>query len=870
MLKSALREVMPGLTRTLTNWALRLAFDQGEVDPRISTIREGTQTYFDAAGVMQTAAANTLVIDHDPVTHECLGASIWGARTNLLTYSEQFDNAAWGRSRISGVIPNAAIAPDGTLTADKLVEDTQTGAHYVHNPATFTAGTAFTGSVYFKAAERTHGAITLHDGVGFITTVFDLTAKTVIFLGSGCTAKCVDQGNGWVRCISTLTPSVGITSRMQVQSATSASLSASYTGDGTSGIYIWGAQLEAGSSASPYIPTYATFTSRASTGSYFDVAGVMRYAAVNAARNNYDPVSHLSKGLLLEGAATNLLTYSEDFSNTSGWGPLVSGTVTSNTTIAPDGALTADTYTQGADNIFHANVAITDSVAYTKSVYLHSNTTAAFIRLRVSTAAGAVSSWFNWTTKSVAIKNAGFTGGEVVSVGGGWYRINIQYTPAVGDGGSRQFALQATTAGGVGTADTGKTLVLWGAQLEAGSVATSYIPTLPTFTSRTSIGTYFDVAGVMQLAASNTARYDFDPVSHISKGMLLESAATNLLWPSIPDSAGTSFWSNGTAITSVTNNAAVAPDGTLTATKFVGLTGNSNSSGGASLRAQMGVFAAGTYVFSFYAYAATGGNPLSFRFVDVGAGLDTAVNCSVSDGGTDVMTTGWRRYYATITLGTGSSNFTVITSLVNTYDVYIWGAQLETGTQATSYIPTVASQVTRSADVSSSTAVPRAADVSSSATVTRPATVPGIYGADFTGFYNQNEGTFVVEFNAPLTANIFDVSDGTVNNVIDIALASSSFGFSIYAAGAYQGSGGKAGAYSAGWNVISAGYKANDLLACINGTSGTVDASATIPAVTQMVIGRGRTATSFTDGYLKSITYFPVKLSNSELQVLSQ
>ena len=70
MLKSALREVMPGLTRTLTNWALRLAFDQSEVDPRISTIREGTQTYFDAAGVMQTAAANTLVIDHDPVTQE--------------------------------------------------------------------------------------------------------------------------------------------------------------------------------------------------------------------------------------------------------------------------------------------------------------------------------------------------------------------------------------------------------------------------------------------------------------------------------------------------------------------------------------------------------------------------------------------------------------------------------------------------------------------------------------------------------------------------------------------------------------------------------------------------------------------------------
>ena len=63
--------------------------------------RATTATYFDAAGVMQTAAINVPRIDHDPVTGESLGLLIEEARTNLLTYSEQFDNAIWLKAAIS-------------------------------------------------------------------------------------------------------------------------------------------------------------------------------------------------------------------------------------------------------------------------------------------------------------------------------------------------------------------------------------------------------------------------------------------------------------------------------------------------------------------------------------------------------------------------------------------------------------------------------------------------------------------------------------------------------------------------------------------------------------------------------------------------
>ena len=83
--------------------------------------RASTATYFDAAGVMQTAAINTLRINYNPTTLECLGALVEPAATNRLVHSCGYDNAAWGKNFIT-VTPNdaAVVAPDGTTTADKF------------------------------------------------------------------------------------------------------------------------------------------------------------------------------------------------------------------------------------------------------------------------------------------------------------------------------------------------------------------------------------------------------------------------------------------------------------------------------------------------------------------------------------------------------------------------------------------------------------------------------------------------------------------------------------------------------------------------------------------------------------------------------
>ena len=102
--------------------ALNLNFTTGTLDSRITFTRSTTGSYYNSAGVLSTAAINAPRFDYDPVTLESVGLLIEESRTNLLTYSEQFDNAVWTKSNAS-ITANAIIAPDGTLTADKLVED---------------------------------------------------------------------------------------------------------------------------------------------------------------------------------------------------------------------------------------------------------------------------------------------------------------------------------------------------------------------------------------------------------------------------------------------------------------------------------------------------------------------------------------------------------------------------------------------------------------------------------------------------------------------------------------------------------------------------------------------------------------------------
>lgn len=236
-------------------------FTTGTLPAGVTFTRAGSATYFDANGVLQTAAADVPRFDHDPVTKAPKGLLIEGSRTNLLTYSDQFDNAAWSKVRTS-LSPNSGAGGFGDLTADKIVEDTSNNSHVVGRNVSFTAGTSYTFSIEVAAAGRNQWSF-IFPSTAFTVSrcIFDLTAVTAVVTTGVATASIVSIGGGRYRCTATATAVSTTSSFIEIRLASAES--DTYTGDGTSGIYVWGAQIEAGAFASSYIPTTTAAATRA-------------------------------------------------------------------------------------------------------------------------------------------------------------------------------------------------------------------------------------------------------------------------------------------------------------------------------------------------------------------------------------------------------------------------------------------------------------------------------------------------------------------------------------------------------------------------------------------------------------------------------
>jgi len=170
---------------------------------------------------------------------------------NLLTYSEIFSNVAWLKEN-SSITANTTTAPNGTLTADKLVENTSNSNHRTFQSYAAPSLGSYTYTCYAKQAGRTMFRIAIFDG-GTTKTAFFNIANGTIFSTINCTSSITNVGDGWYRC--TITATITSTS-LQLQSWLSLpDATTVYTGDGTSGVFIWGAQLVEGTSALDYQAT---------------------------------------------------------------------------------------------------------------------------------------------------------------------------------------------------------------------------------------------------------------------------------------------------------------------------------------------------------------------------------------------------------------------------------------------------------------------------------------------------------------------------------------------------------------------------------------------------------------------------------------
>jgi hypothetical protein len=485
---------------------------------------------------------------------------------------------------------------------------------------------------------------------------------------------------------------------------------------------------------------------------------------------------------LVELVPYNLLGYSEDFTNAS-WLKGAS-TITGNTTTAPNGTLTADTFSGNGASDLHIVLWQTDviGVGNTISVYAKKNTND-FLQIYTDFVNTDFAN-FNLANGTTGSVGSSVISSAIESVGNGWYRCSF----VVGSASSKYVNFCLVTSSTAGRAETNSlstSVFLWGAQLNEGTL-------LPYQKTETRL---------------NIPRLDYS--NGTCPSLLVEPQRTNLVtYSSSFDNAG---WTTNNA--TITANAIISPSGIQDAEL---LTSTSTT--------ETGVFrlisVTGTNTWSVYAKKGSGkyllintNAPLISAKFDLESGQvvgtpSGGATATIQDSGNGwyrcvvTSTTAQNRFTIFITNNTIADDFTSSVGL----SCYIWGAQLEAGSYSTSFIPTTSASVTRNADVISKTGI--------------------------SSLIGQTEGTIFLDVYAQLNSadeQDISISDGTGNNRAIIRLTSSGTirGIGVFGGNLEFNIGGSA--YTTGTRYkIALAYKNNDVALYVNGTSQGTSSSTTI------------------------------------------
>jgi hypothetical protein len=260
--------IVPGLVldfqRDLPSGSFGLPPEKKPLSALVSATRASTGTFVNpATGLLQTAGVNVPRLDAN-------GLLIEAAATNRALWSQEFDQATWVKTRAT-ITANAIAAPDGTVTADKLVETAVANTHFAAQTiAGLAANTTHTFTVYVRGAERTNGAIRIQDTAtpgDFVLGGFQLTPGTIASQvgGAGVLGAVSIEAlpNSWWRVRVSGIPNATATSydcQVYLRDGANASI---YTGDGTSGLFVWGAQMAQNAAPTSYILTTSASQTRA-------------------------------------------------------------------------------------------------------------------------------------------------------------------------------------------------------------------------------------------------------------------------------------------------------------------------------------------------------------------------------------------------------------------------------------------------------------------------------------------------------------------------------------------------------------------------------------------------------------------------------
>jgi hypothetical protein len=534
-------------------------------------------------------------------------------------------------------------------------------------------------------------------------------------------------------------------------------------------------------------------------------------------------------------AEENLAERSENFANA--YWTKSDVTVTEGAT-APDGSTTAATMqaTLNGDTtqaVYHLMSPV-PQIGASLSVYAKEGTTE-FFSLQAATS--NPNALFNLNTGAV-LHHASCTA-TITSVGNGWYRCALENLTSAGD-----YIIMSPVGSDIGTGDAwgnndaqaGDNVLIWGVQLENRSSPTAY-----TATGGSPIVKY---QPVLQTAASGEARFDHDPVTGESKGLLIEEARTNYL----TDSETAAFSFSNVYSQPFLYNTVIAPDGTQTADTVTGPETDPSSRLEKSL-----TFSSGTKLtLSFYQKTIWGSldssaNPVFPVSNSVGLTTEAVVSEDVGNG--------WYRLHYVMTTTASSQTLRLYYSsgVTNADIIALWGFQLEQGAFPTSYIPTSGSTVTRAVDSAL------------------------MIGSNFTDWFNNEESTVFVDFerrNANQSGTypmIAALSDGTTDNVLSVYLnngetffyetrALSSTNAILSTTITTQGS-----AYK-----VAGTLKTNDMAASFDGATVTTDTDALNPPnINRLDLGSRVSYLPYT-GTIKKFAYYPQRLSNATLQAMTE
>ena len=607
--------------------------------------------------------------------------------------------------------------------------------------------------------------------------------------------------------------------------------------------------LPTGTAGSNAFKSAALDLNFSTTKSLVDSVSGNNLVTFNRAGSAANAATYIGSDGLLKSAVTNLLVQSQNFSTS--W---INTNLTSTSgSIAPDGTATAFTINEdtavAAAHSTHLAPALTASSIMTLSVYAK-NVNARYVGLAISTTSasnyGTVEFDLNGagTVNRTAVAGTGFSIilSSITAVSSGWFRCVavIQLGSAsVSDGRSTIYvsngASSFDTRGRVLYTGTSRTLEIWGAQLEQASTVGEYIPTTSTINS--------------------APRFDHNPTTGESLGLLVEEARTNLSLYS--EDFSNAYWTPIDC--TITPNESTAPDGTLTAdlwtnTATPGAINNSITKDATARTYTASLWVKG--IMSQFTVTLDGNNTANRGRVQFNLSTNNPIGTSFNDGGfsaTSGTLTPYLNGWVRLTLTTTTNTTTTIRlrsffSNIGT-TVRIWGAQVEEGAFATSYIPTTTATVTRAADVAS------------------------ITGSNFSSFYNQTEGTVFANYAErafSVTHQVATVSNNTANERISLAINPSNILDVGVISGGTDTFGGNTPTLTAQEYKIGFGYKADNSGVSANGSAITVDSAVTLPTVSQLDVGARAGSNQILNSTIKRLTFWPTRLADTTLQQITQ